>query len=375
MNAKQRYIETMLFGNPDRVPLSLGMPRESTLAAWRDQGLPPGHDFMAALFGELGIGMDAALKREWLDVKLSLMPEFETKILDHRDGHCIVLDWMGAVTEISDRFDESYLRKAKDFVTRKWHKFPVENREDWQEMKKRYDPDSPGRMPTGFTERCRELERAEAISSLCVSGVFWQLREWCGFENLCLLMADDPAFVHDMAGFWIEFVSVMLEIVLSVTTPVCLFIQEDMAYKGNSMISPAMTREFIQPAYKRWAGMARKKGCPIVEVDSDGYIGGLIPIWIESGINCCSPVEVAAHCSATEFRREFGRNMAYSGGIDKRVIARGGAELTEHVLGIVPDMFRDGGYIPGCDHGVPPDISWPNYLEFGRLIAKLSGWL
>jgi len=42
---------------------------------------------------------------------------------------------------------------------------------------------------------------------------------------------------------------------------------------------------------------------------------------------------------------------------------------------IIPEMFKLGGYIPGCDHGVPPDISWKNYVETARLIAKLSGWI
>jgi hypothetical protein len=56
-------------------------------------------------------------------------------------------------------------------------------------------------------------------------------------------------------------------------------------------------------------------------------------------------------------------------------MARGGKELETHVMQIVPALFADGGYIPGCDHGVPPDISWQNYLDFTRMLAQLSGWL
>ncbi len=56
-------------------------------------------------------------------------------------------------------------------------------------------------------------------------------------------------------------------------------------------------------------------------------------------------------------------------------MARGGKELEQHVMSIVPEMFKLGGFIPGCDHGVPPDISWNNCVEFGRIIAKLSGWM
>jgi hypothetical protein len=31
--------------------------------------------------------------------------------------------------------------------------------------------------------------------------------------------------------------------------------------------------------------------------------------------------------------------------------------------------------VPTCDHGVPPDISWPNFIEYTRYLAQLTGWL
>ena len=67
--------------------------------------------------------------------------------------------------------------------------------------------------------------------------------------------------------------------------------------------------------------------------------------------------------------------MAYHGGVDKRAIAAGGQAMTDEVMRVVPPLFEEGGYIPGCDHGVPPDISWPNFVEYTRLLAQLTGWL
>lgn len=67
--------------------------------------------------------------------------------------------------------------------------------------------------------------------------------------------------------------------------------------------------------------------------------------------------------------------MAYRGGIDKRAIAKDGKEMENEVMRVVPPLLKDGGFIPGCDHGVPPDISWPNFIEYTRLLAKLTGWL
>jgi uroporphyrinogen decarboxylase len=109
-------------------------------------------------------------------------------------------------------------------------------------------------------------------------------------------------------------------------------------------------------------------------MDSDGHIGELIPIWIEAGMNVCDPLEVAAGNDIIAFRRQFGRKMAYQGGVDKRLMAKGGKALAGEIARLAP-LIRDGGFIPSCDHGVPADVSWPNFVEYTRLLAKETGWL
>jgi uroporphyrinogen decarboxylase len=308
-------------------------------------------------------------------VSFQMIPTFEEKVLEHRDGHYIVQDWMGAITEISDEYDYTYIRSAKDFVTRKWHRFPVQDRDDWARMRERYDPHAPGRFPEDFEERCQALQDRDYVASIHFNGPFWQLREWCGMEGLCTLMADDPVFVTGMVRFWADFVSQTMAPILERVPLDRIGISEDMAFKAHSMISPAMVRQFLVPAYRQWVSQARAAGCRIVDMDSDGYIAELIPIWIEVGINCCDPIEVAAGNDIIEYRRIHGRAMAYTGGVDKRAIARGGKAMEAEVMRVVPPLLKDGGYIPGCDHGVPPDISWPDFVGYARLLAKLTGWL
>ena len=94
---------------------------------------------------------------------------------------------------------------------------------------------------------------------------------------------------------------------------------------------------------------------------------------IEAGINVCDPIEVAAGNDIVAFRRAFGRDMAYRGGVDKRAMAKGGAALRAEIDRLRP-VVEDGGYVPGCDHGVPPDVSWSNYVETVRLLAQICGW-
>jgi len=378
MNARERYRETLLFGTPDKVPFSPGGPRESTRARWEKEGLADATKYMGELYKILGFKPEPGTHPHATPgVSFQMIPKFEEKVLEHKDGHYIVRDWMGAITEISDEYDYTYIRSAKDFVTRKWHKFPVESEEDWEEMKRRFDVNAAGRFPDDFDERCRILadRKRDYMASIHFNGPFWQLREWCGMEGLCILMADQPEFVQEMCEFWGRFVLKTMEPILDKAGLDQVAISEDMAYKAHSMISPAMARKFLKPCYDLWVPAIRAADCPIVNMDSDGYIGELIPIWIESGINVCHPIEVAAHNDIVEFRRQFGKTMGYTGGIDKRAIAKGGAVIEEEMERVIPPLLKDGGFIPGCDHGVPHDISWPNFIDYARILARMTGWI
>ncbi|MCX7805149.1 MAG: hypothetical protein N3A38_08165 [Planctomycetota bacterium] len=373
MDARRRYVETLTFGSPDRVFFFPGVPRESTLRVWRRQGLPEGADYRDALAAAAGIPPEAMAGYADPGLDLRALPRFEEKVLSRRNGRCVVQDWNGNVVEISDGFDPGYLRSARDFVTRRWVKLPVESRGDWEDMKRRYDPDSPGRYPEDFEARCRRLRAENCVVRACVQGPFDKLREWIGFEGLCTMLLDDPDFVREMVAFWTEFVSRALRRLLTARVLDVVYVNEDMAYKGKAMISPAMVREFVKPAYDRWAPELRAAGVPVLVLDSDGKLDGLIPVWLESGFNVCYPVEVAAGCDIVGYRRRYGERLSFIGGVDKRAIAAGGRAIKAELRRVEP-VLRGGGYIPGCDHGVPPDISWPDFVRYARMLAAMTGW-
>jgi uroporphyrinogen decarboxylase len=238
----------------------------------------------------------------------------------------------------------------------------------------RYDAEAEQRLPPDPQSLGTQLRNRDHYLGWSFHGPFWQLREWLGFEGLCMMTLDDPEFVHDMVEFWTEFVARLLRRGLAYVTPDEVHISEDMAFKCHAMISPAMTREFLKPAYDRWAAILRDAGVKVFAVDSDGYIGDLIPIWIDSGFNVCDPIEVAAGNDIVAFRKEYGKAIGYRGGVDKRAMAKGGDTLKAEIDRIAP-VVEDGGYIPSCDHGVPADVSWQNYLQHTRLLAQVTGWL
>jgi uroporphyrinogen decarboxylase len=377
MNARQRFIETLLFGKADRVPLVPGNARESTLATWQTQGLP------ASISKDRVIEYayrQAGGQEPWPETGSSfpvnerMIPQFEEKVIEERDRTRIVQDWKGNVCEIGRQFSVEHLRNAIDFVTRRWIRCPVGNRHDWEEMKKRYDPHDPARLPENPGELGKHLEDRTWVIELTFPGPFWQMREWLGFEGLCTAFYDDPEMIEDMVEFWKSYIGKLLNRIFEHITPDSIRLGEDMAYKGHSMISPEMVRHFLLPCYVFWGEIIRGAGCPIYAMDSDGYIAELIPLWMEAGINACDPMEVAAGNDIVRFRKLFGREMAYRGGVDKRAMARGGDALMEEIDRLRP-VIQDGGYIPGCDHGVPWDVSWQNYVETVRLLSEATGWL
>jgi uroporphyrinogen decarboxylase len=375
MTAGERYVKTLLFESVDRVPLMPGGGREKTYRRWRAEGLPEGTDAFVYACERLGIPEEAmASPLARLPVDFTMIPRFEEKVLEHRDGHYIVQDWMGNITEISDEYDYTYIRSAKDFVTRKWHKFPVETREDFEAMKERYDPEASERFADDLSKQARRLGDEGIARFVSMPGPFWQLREWCGFEPLCMLFVDDPDFVREMCGFWGRFVERVLEQILAVTPLERFYMNEDMAYKEKPMIGPEMTREFLKPCYDRWVARCREGGVPLIDMDSDGRIDSLVPVWIDAGINVCDPLEVAAGNDIVAMRERFGKAIAFTGGVDKRAIAKGGAVL-EGELDRICSILPQGGFIPSCDHGVPHDVSLENWVLYVRLLAERTGWL
>ncbi len=375
MNERQRFLETLLFGAPDRVPLVPGGGRQSTLAAWHAQGLPDD----VKNYNEYAYRL-AGGRLEWprggpgFPVNYRMIPMFEEKILEERERSRIVQDWKGNICEIGKEFTLAHLRNAIDFCTRRWIKCPVENRSDWEQMKTRYDPEDPRRMPAAAEELGRRLAGRTWPVQVHFDGPFWQLREWLGFERLCEWFYDEPELIGEMLNFWRDYVARLLERVLEFVVPDCVHISEDMAFKGHSMLSPAMVRRYLLPVWKCWGDLARGAGVPLFAMDSDGYVGELIPLWIEAGINACDPLEAAAGNDIVAFRNEFGDRMAFRGGIDKRAMAKGGEAIEAEIARVRP-VIVGGGYIPGCDHGVPADVSWPNYVRYVELLARATGWL
>ena len=368
MTPRERFVRTHQFGEkPDRVFYDFAGPRRSTLEAWKLQGLPdfpPAGDYACPLEFKDWVGMDRYA--DWAVPAFGMRPGFEERTIKEESGHRIWVDSRGITME-----DAGKNLNTPGFRTRSYLEHPVKNRQDWFKIKDRFDPDRPRRFPLNWAKQAGELKNNELPLYVCAHGLYNNARDLLGFETLSVMFYDDPSLVHEIMDQTGHLIFTVLEGLLADVQLDCFEMSEDMAYKGSMMISPAMFREFMMPCYKRIAALLDKHNVPIKSVDSDGYVGELIPLLIEAGFNRVEPMEIAAGNDPVAFRKKYGKDIAFKGGIDKRELTTKERTYKE-VMSKVPWLLEQGGYLPGVDHGVPPTVTLRGYLYMCELIKAIS---
>jgi hypothetical protein len=106
------------------------------------------------------------------------------------------------------------------------------------------------------------------------------------------------------------------------------------------------------------------------QVDSDGNLDQLIPLFLEAGLTGVWPIEVQAGNDLLEIRRRY-PHLRILGGIDKLQIARGPEATDRELEGKLPSMLAGGGYIPLLDHAAHPEISWTDFCYYRQRLNAM----
>ena len=125
----------------------------------------------------------------------------------------------------------------------------------------------------------------------------------------------------------------------------------------------------VMPSYDRIAAFAKAHGVPVVSVDSDGMVDELVPLMMKHGVNSFMPFEVQAGCDIEVFREQYPM-LGIMGGLDKRALAKD-RKAMHHELDRAERMLVKGGWIPGFDHLIPPDVPWDNFNYFMQALRKM----
>ena len=62
-------------------------------------------------------------------------------------------------------------------------------------------------------------------------------------------------------------------------------------------------------------------------------------------------------------RKEYGRDLLMTGGIDKRALARGRDAIDAELARTIP-VAELGGYIPHIDHSIPHDVPYQYFRYY-----------
>jgi len=358
MNNRQRFLETMKFGNPDRLPIMewVGFWDE-VIDRWRNEGL-------SKYELELHLGVDKFIRLPFgvSSATNPFRPIFTDELIREEGDYEIRRNNEGAICRC--------LKEGPKNMPQ-WLKYPVSRREDFAEICKRLNPDTVERYPVDFDELSQTIAGSQDPVGIWAGSLFGWIRNWMGLEGFSYALYDDEAFIEEMMEYITNFIEQVLEKLLSrISTLDFAIFWEDMAYKGGSMLSPKHFKRLMVPRYKRLTTILRKYGIEIILVDCDGDCKELIPLWLESGLTGISPLEVASGMDSIELRKQYGKDLMLIGGIDKRALSKDCKAIKEEVIPKVTYMAEAGGWIPSLDHLVPPDIPLDNYRYYLHLLRK-----
>jgi uroporphyrinogen decarboxylase len=220
------------------------------------------------------------------------------------------------------------------------------------------------------------LIRSGAIVSQRVIGGYMYLRSLMGPEDVLYKFYDEPELVHDCMRTWFDLADAIVAEHQKHVTIDELFFGEDICFNHGPLISPDMMREFLLPYYAELianikARQIDKSRHLYFQIDTDGFAPPTIPVYREIGMDVMSPFEVAAGCDVVQLGRRY-PDLVMSGGVDKRELAKGRDAIDRLVDGIFPAMRERGGYIPTCDHGVPEEVPYEDYLHYRKRCLEFA---
>jgi len=358
MNDRERFLNVMNYKPVDRGVYGAGVGAwPETLERWKTEGYDPADEplFKTDHWGTIG---------HWFFPN----PPFEHKVIEEDDRTILYINHEGIL--MRERKDNPY-SSMPQFV-----KFPVESREEFRRFyRERMQPDMAARVGQDYVQKLaayRDRDFPLVVISDRWGGFFGGLRGMVGVERLCTLFYDDPAFVEEMMEAVADFIIAMMGQVLDHTDVDVYGFWEDMAYKTGPLIGPDMLRKYALPRYKRVVEFVRSRGVEFISLDSDGDMSSLIPIWLDAGINILYPFEVQCGMDVVQVRKQYGRDLRIWYGIDKRALAKG-PEAIDAELERVRPLIEEGGYVPGPDHSMPPDVPFANYVYYMNALRKVVG--
>jgi len=287
MTGRERVDAALNFKEPDRIAIH-DSPWATTIKRWHQEGLPEdkgpdeyfGYEFA-------GCGFDGSLR-------------LPTEVVEETDEYII------------ERTADGALRKNwKDSTsTPGWLDFAIKTRRDWEEIKPTMQF-TPDRVNVEGAKKAQQAAN-KAGKWFHFSGVMGYDRTQviCGSERLLVAMAQDPDWVKDMFMTFSQLIVDAGEYLIGEGVQFDgVFVFDDNGYRNASLFSPAMYKELLLPAHKLVYDWAHSHGLKCI-LHSCGCVKGLIPYYLQAGLDCLQPLEVKAGMDLIELKKLYDGQLA-----------------------------------------------------------------
>jgi uroporphyrinogen decarboxylase len=296
-------------------------------------------------------------------------PFFEEKILEDRGKYEVVQDKFGRKVQ--------YFKGRRMGFMPEYLDNPVKDIRTFKEnCEWRMDPNTPSRVIKDENEgkHGAKMRDEGLLIAEAVLGGYMYLRSLVGPMELLYMFYEDPELIHILMQKWLELSDAVTARHQKYVDFDIISLDEDICYNNGPLISYDMMREFLFPYYQQLFSNIRRRagvgGPRYIHLDTDGKGHTVIPIYKELlGMNIISPNEVASGCDVIEIGMKY-PDVVLTGGIDKRILASTKDDIDRHLEAILPVMRKRGGYHPTCDHGVPPEVPFENYVHYRRRVAE-----
>ncbi len=333
---------------------------EETFPTWHRQGLPD-----SVTNNRQGDRFFALDTQDYVPVNVGIVPPFTYEVIEETERYIIYRNGEGAICQ-------SFTDGASTIPH--YLKFPIETRADWERFRdERLNPNTP-RYPDDaeWAAAVARLNASDTPVTIGLGSLFGVIRDWMGFENACVAVAEEPEWMAEMMDHLTLLTITTIDRALrEVRVDLGLF-WEDMAYNAGPMVSPAFFRAVMTPRYKEITDCCRRRGLDTFCVDCDGDANLLVDGWLAGGVNGMFPLERAGHMFPHDLRERYGERVLLFGGVDKRAMIAG-REAIEAELRYLAPIVEQGGFIPFCDHRCPPDVTYANYLYYLQRKCELFG--
>ena len=300
------------------------------------------------------------------DCEAPFVPTFDEIVLEDQGQHELVQDTSGRSVLCFKGRRDGFMPHYVDH--------PVKDQRTWEEKCLwRLDPESKERHMIAEADAIAAAKEASDSSIVCqmLIGAYMFLRSLMGPLEVMYMIHDNPELIHSCMEAWLKVCDRVTEVHQRHVVFDELYVSEDICFNTGPLISPDSIREFLFPYYQELFARIRRRQRDnrhlYIHVDTDGHAESVIPLYQELGMDIMGPFEVASGCDVVEIGKCY-PNLVIYGGVDKRILAGTKDDIDRMAEYIFPAMFKRGGYIPTCDHEVPLEVPFENYLHFrGRV--------